>query len=109
MKHASMPNNIPSLKNKAASKIIETSEGKANEEGFKISTGHVIVEVIEYIPNSILQKTIMKKATGHIRISSFDTDEALTKRISPFDTFIQIIEDKAEIVISKKSNILLCG
>jgi len=104
-----MPGNNLSTKNKATSKIIETSEGKANEEGLEKSTGHIIVELVEYIPNSILRKTILKKATGHITVSSFDTDEVLTERISPFATFIQIIEGKAEIVISKKSNTLLCG
>ena len=100
--------NITSI-NSATSKIIETSEGKGNEEVFEKSTGHVIVELIEYVPNSILRKTIMKKATGHMTVSSFDTDEALTERISPFATFIQIIEGKAEIIISKKSTMLLCG
>ena len=104
-----MSANKLSSNNKAVSKIIETSEGKANEEVLETSTGHIIVELIEYVPNSILRKTIMKKATGHMTVSSFDTNEALTERVSPFATFIQIIEGKAEIIISKKSNRLLCG
>ena len=104
-----MPGNQLSSKNKNTSKIIETSEGKANEEEVEKSTDHIIVKLIEYIPNSILRKTILKKATGHLTVSSFDADEALTERISPFATFIQIIEGKAEIVISKKSTLLLCG
>ena len=104
-----MSGNNLSSKSKAASKIIETSEGKANEEEIEKSTGHIIIELIEYVPNSILRKTILKKATGHVTVSSFDADEALTERVSPFATFIQIIEGKAEIVISKKSNMLLCG
>lgn len=109
MKHSSKASNSLSTKNKATSKIIETSEGKANEEGFPISTCHIIAELIEYIPNSILRKTIMKNATGHITVSSFEADEALTESITPFSTFIQIIEGKAEIVISKRSTTLLCG
>jgi hypothetical protein len=32
---------------------------------------------------------------------SFDTGEGLTEKTSPFDTFVQIIEGKAEIVIDK--------
>jgi len=69
-----MPGNNLSTKNKAVSKIIETLKGKANEEGLKKSNGHIIVELVEYIANSILCKTILKKATGHITFSSFDTD-----------------------------------
>jgi quercetin dioxygenase-like cupin family protein len=102
LKYHRMPGNELSSKNKTNSKIVETSEGKANEEEVEKSTGHII-------PNSILRKTILKKATGHLTVSSFDADEALTERISPFATFIQIIERKAEIVISQKSTLLLCG
>jgi quercetin dioxygenase-like cupin family protein len=54
---------------------------------------------IEYIPNSVLSKTIFKKSTGNISLVSVDSGETLTKQTSPFDTFAQIIEGKAEIVI----------
>jgi hypothetical protein len=88
---------------------IETSEGSENTEVFEEATGLILVELIEYIPDSILRKTVMKKLSGHVTVSSFDTDEVLAEKISPFTTFIQIIEGKAEIIISKKSNMLLCG
>jgi len=51
----------------------------------------------------------MKKTTGNVTVVSFDTGEALTEKISPFDTFIQIIEGRAEIIIDKNSNCLECG
>ncbi|HMJ47386.1 MAG TPA: cupin domain-containing protein [Ferruginibacter sp.] len=91
------------------STIIEKSVGGDTTEGLAAGVPQIIVELIEYIPNSVLSKTIMKKTTGNVTVSSFDTGEALTERISPFDTFIQIIEGKAEIIINKKSNSLLCG
>lgn len=90
-------------------KVVETSEGAGNVEVIDLSAAHITVELIEYVPNSILRKTIMKKITGHVTVSSFDSEEALTERISPFATFIQIIDGKAEIIIAKKSNMLLCG
>jgi quercetin dioxygenase-like cupin family protein len=102
-----MSNKKLTPKNK--SEIIETSEGLLNKEVIEISTPQLIIELIEYVPNSILRKTILKKATGSVTVSSFDSEEALAERISPFATFIQIIEGKAEILISKKSNKLLCG
>lgn len=73
------------------------------------STAHIIVEIIEYIPNSVVSKTILKKSTGNISVMSFDNGEALTERISPFDTFAQIIEGKAEIIIDGKSIFLDTG
>lgn len=69
----------------------------------------IIVEIIEYIPNSVVSKTIIKKSTGNISIMSFDSGEALTEKISPFDTFVQIIEGTAEVVIDGKSHTLVSG
>jgi len=69
----------------------------------------IIVEIIEYVPNSVVIKTIIKKTTGNVTAVSFDTGEALTEKIIPFDTFVQIIDGKAEIVIDGKSNLLETG
>jgi len=69
----------------------------------------IIVEIIEYIPNSVLIKTIKKKTTGNVSAVSFDSGEALTEKTSPFDTFIQVIDGIAEIVIDGKSNMLDTG
>ena len=73
------------------------------------STAHIIVEIIEYVSNAVVTKTIIKKSTGNISVMSFDAGEGLTGKTSPFDTFAQIIEGKAEIVINKKSNHLSTG
>lgn len=69
----------------------------------------IIVEIIEYVPKSVVIKTIIKKSTGSISALAMDTGEALTEKISPFDTFAQIIEGKAEIIIDGESNILATG
>ena len=73
------------------------------------STAHIIVEIIEYVPNSVVSKTILKKSTGNISVMSFDTGEGLTEKTTAFDSFAQIIEGKAEIVIDGLSNILQTG
>jgi quercetin dioxygenase-like cupin family protein len=104
-----MSENILTPNSTKSSEIIETSEGLANKEGIQKGEPQLVIELVEYVPNSILRKTIMKKATGSVTVSSFDTNEALAERISPFATFIQIIEGKAEIVIAKKSTLLACG
>ena len=73
------------------------------------SRAHIVVEIIEYVPNSVVIKTILKKSTGNISVMSFDTGEGLTEKTTPYDTFAQIIEGNAEIVIKGKSNILATG
>jgi quercetin dioxygenase-like cupin family protein len=77
--------------------------------GFESAVAQIIVEIIEYIPNSVAVKSIIKKTTGNITAVSCDSGEALAEKTIPFDTFIQIIDGRAEIVIDGNSNILNTG
>src|SRR4030042_562019 len=79
-----------------------------NNEFLK-AKAHIIVEIIEYVSNSVVIKSIIKKTTGNITAVSFDTGEAMVEKIIPFDTFIQIIEGNAEIIIDGISKILKTG
>ena len=65
------------------------------------SKAHIIVAIIEYIPNAVVSKTIIKKTTGNITVSSLDAGEELAQKTSPFDTYIQIIDGAAEIAINE--------
>lgn len=69
----------------------------------------IIVEIIEYVPDSVVIKTIIQKTTGNISAVSFDAGEKLEEKTSPFDTFIQIIDGKAEIIIGGESKLLDTG
>jgi len=73
------------------------------------SKAFISVEIIEYVPNSVVIKTILKKTTGNISLMSVDSGEGLTEKTSPFDTFAQVIDGQAELVINGKSNILKTG
>jgi quercetin dioxygenase-like cupin family protein len=85
------------------------SGAKQDSAELRKSQSYIIVEIIEYVPNSVLSKTIIKKSTGNVTAMSFDKGEGLSEKISPFDTFVQVIEGKADIVIDKKSNIINTG
>jgi quercetin dioxygenase-like cupin family protein len=73
------------------------------------SKSHITIEIVEYLPNAVVIKTILKKSTGNISVMSFDVGEGLMEKTSAFDTFAQIIDGKAEIVINGKSNKLQTG
>jgi quercetin dioxygenase-like cupin family protein len=70
---------------------------------------HIIVEIIEYIPNAVVSKTIIKKTTGNVTVTSFDSGEELAEKTSPFDIYVQIIDGVAEVVISEKDYLLRTG
>ena len=102
---------LPGGNNKSIIKIIGMIDQgkKADSSELEKSKAHIVVEIIEYMTNSVVIKTIIKKSTGNISVMSFDSGEGLTEKTSPFDTFVQIIEGKAEIVIDKETNLLESG
>lgn len=73
------------------------------------SKAFITVEIIEYVPNSVVIKTVLKKSTGNITVMSVDSGEGLTEKTSPFETFAQVIDGQAEIVINGLSNLLKTG
>jgi quercetin dioxygenase-like cupin family protein len=88
--------------------LIQTEMSFLNDEIAK-SRVHIIVKIIEYVPNAIVSKTIIKKTTGNITVMSFDTGEELAEKIPPFDTFVQVIDGSAEITINKSVHLLQLG
>jgi quercetin dioxygenase-like cupin family protein len=99
------------MNNSAFFIITKNKMDKKNKDNKELekSKAFIMVEIIEYVPNSVVIKTVLQKSTGNISVLSFDSGEALTKKISPFDTFAQIIEGETEIIIDGKSFLLKTG
>jgi len=70
---------------------------------------HVTVDIIEYLPDAVVSRTIIRKTTGSVTATSFASGEEWPEKIYPFDTFIQIIDGEAEIIINEQSHILKTG
>lgn len=83
-------------------KNLTRDNGKSNPELEK-SQAHIIVEIIEYMPKAVVTKTIIKRLTGNITVSSFDAGEEQAEKHSPFDTYIQIIDGTAELTLEGKN------
>jgi len=84
---------------------------KGNKEPAELekSVSHIIVEIIEYVPNAVVSKTIIKKTTGNITAMSLAEGEELGLKTIPFDTFVQIIDGSAELIVDKKIHNLKLG
>lgn len=70
---------------------------------------YITVQIIEYVANSVVTKTILKKSTGTISVTSFDSGKGLIEKTIPFDTYVQIIDGKAKIVIDGEPLLLKTG
>jgi quercetin dioxygenase-like cupin family protein len=88
-----------------ASNKDQPGQGREIEKGIP----HIVVEIIEYVQNAVVSKTIIKKSSGNVTAMSFDRGEELADKISPFDNFIQIIDGAAELIIDKETHQLKLG
>lgn len=70
---------------------------------------HIIVEIIEYVPNAVVSITIIKKSTGNVTAMSLDEGEELSEKTIPFDTYVQIIDGSAQVTINKVEHQLPLG
>jgi quercetin dioxygenase-like cupin family protein len=82
---------------------------KNSNDELEKSNAHVVVQIIEYMPQAVVSKTIIKRTTGNITVSSFDAGEELAEKLSPFDTYVQIIDGTAELIINGKKFALKLG
>lgn len=72
-------------------------------------TTHIIIELVEYMPNSLVSKTILKKTTGNVTATSIAEGVELGEKTIAFDTYVQIIDGTAEVIINGKKIYLKIG
>ena len=80
-----------------------------NRDPVKGSKAHIIVEITEYLPGAVVSRTNIKKTSGNITLTSFDTGEEFAEKTSLYDTFIQVMDGAAEVLINEKTYLLRLG
>lgn len=90
-------------------KVITNNNNHSASSELEKTKIHIVVEIIEYVPNAVVSRTIIKKTTGNITVSSFDTGEELEEKTSPFDIYVQIIDGSADVTINKNKFQLKSG
>lgn len=58
-----------------------------------------LINDIDYQPNSIVSKQIIKKPNGNVTLFAFDKDESLSEHTSPFDALVYMVDGVMEIKI----------
>jgi quercetin dioxygenase-like cupin family protein len=61
----------------------------------------IILNTVEYMPKVLINKTIVKRSTGSVTVSSLDAGEVVAEKCSPFDTFIHVIDGMAQLNINR--------
>ena len=75
-----------------------------SEEELEKGKVHSIGSIIEYAPDGILSKTLLKRPTGIIDLVAYDAGKGLKGTVYPFDTFVMLLEGSAEITIDGKAH-----
>jgi quercetin dioxygenase-like cupin family protein len=57
-----------------------------------------------YQDHSVVSREIVKKPAGTVTVFAFDRGEGLSEHTAPFDTLVQILEGRAEVVIDGAAN-----
>lgn len=68
-----------------------------------------IKDKLVYASNAIVIKHILNKKTGNIMALAVDYGKVFKPKYSPFSTFINVIDGKAEVVIEDISTYMLKG
>ena len=78
-----------------ATKVIKQS----NDVGLPKAKVHIILEIVEYVPDTIVCKTVIKNSGGKLSVVSFDEGEKFCEKTTEYETYVQIIDGKAEVTI----------
>ena len=57
-------------------------------------------ELIDFQKDSVVSRTLLDKEAGTVTLFAFDKDQGLSEHTAPFDALVNIIEGKADVIIS---------
>ena len=76
---------------------------------FNHSTIMNFADKVDYNPEGIVSKQVMKKEKGNVTLFAFDKGQQLSEHSAPFDAMIQVLHGKAEILINRVPFLLTAG
>ena len=76
---------------------------------FEHSNVFLFPGMVDYSPGGIISKRVIDRPVGTVTLFSFDEGQRLSTHSAPYDAMLQVIEGKAEIIISEAQFILNTG
>jgi len=61
-----------------------------------------IADLVSYSDESVVSRTVIKRATGTVTIFAFDEGQELSEHTAAFDALAQILDGEAEIMVAGK-------
>lgn len=80
-----------------------------HETGLQPAIGTDLAGLADYVPDSIISRTLVKSSGGTITLFAFGKGQSLSKHSAPFDAFVQILDGTGVITIGDQSHTLHAG
>jgi quercetin dioxygenase-like cupin family protein len=58
-----------------------------------------VASLVEYAPESIVSRQLIKNDAGTITLFAFDKGQSLSEHSAPFDAVVQIVDGQGELII----------
>lgn len=70
---------------------------------------HILLEIVEYVPDSIVCRTVLKKSNGVVTAFAFDEGEKFCETTHGADLYVQVIDGIAHVTMNKIDHELCKG
>ena len=65
--------------------------------------------LLDYVPESIVSRIIIKKKSGNVTLFSFDKGQELSEHTTPYDALVQVIDGEVRLTIGGKEVLANAG
>jgi len=76
---------------------------------FDVATTANMASLVDYAPDAIVSKTLIKKDTGTVTLFAFDKGQGLSEHKAPFNAMVNVIDGEGLIFIDKKEYLVKTG
>jgi quercetin dioxygenase-like cupin family protein len=68
-----------------------------------------LANCVDYVPGSVVSRTLSRKPTGTITLFAFDAGQGLSEHQTPYDAFVQIVDGRGLLHIGGKHVVAKAG
>ena len=83
-------------------KPIPTKSGDETRGALAPSEKHRLDQLLDYVTDSVVSRTIVKGKTGTVTLFAFDKGQELSEHSAPFDAMVQVLDGEVTLTIGGK-------
>jgi len=75
---------------------------KKDSAGLTPAETHRLDKLLDYVPGSIVSRTLVQNKAGTVTLFSFDAGQGLSEHSAPYDAMVQVRDGETELTIGGK-------